>query len=154
MDEGEKYMKVELKLDTTIDETKIVIYAKELNEDVSEWISKLQLLEKKTKFIGYLEEKTYILDKEDIETFYAENNSVYARVKGQNYKIKQKLYELEEQLQETSFIRISHSEIANFDKVESLEIQGSRLIILKFQSNQTTYVSRRYVRKIKQYLKV
>ncbi len=147
-------MKVELKLDKTIDETKVVIYAKELNNDLSDLINKLQILEKKTKFIGYLKDKAYILDKDDIETFYAENNNVYARVRNQNYKIKQKLYELEEQLKETSFIRISHSEIANFNKVESLEIQGSRVIILKFQSNQITYVSRRYVSKIKQYLKI
>ncbi len=147
-------MKVELKLDETIDETKVVIYAKELNNDLSDLINKLQFLEKKTKLIGYLKDKTYILDKDDIETFYAENNNIYARVRDQNYKIKQKLYELEEQLKGTSFIRISHSEIANFNKVESLEIQGSRLIILKFQSNQITYVSRRYVSKIKQYLKV
>ncbi len=147
-------MKVELKLDKTIDETKVVVYAKELNNDLSDLINKLQLLEKKTKFIGYLKDKTYILNKDDIETFYAENNNVYARVRNQNYKIKQKLYELEGQLKETSFIRISHSEIANFNKVESLEIQGSRLIILKFQSNQITYVSRRYVSKIKQYLKI
>ncbi len=148
-------MKVELKLDKEIEETKIVIYAKELNNNLSDLINKLQLLdEKKKKLIGYLESKAYILCEDDIETFYAENNNIYARVKGQNYKMKQKLYELEEQLKETSFIRISHSEIANFNKVESLEIQGSRLIILKFQSNQITYVSRRYVSKIKQYLKV
>ncbi len=147
-------MKVELKLDKTIDETKVVIYAKELNNDLEELINKLQFLEKKAKIIGYLEDKTYILDEDDIETFYAENNNVYARVRNENYKIKQKLYKLEEQLKETSFIRISHSEIANFNKVENLEIQGSRLIILKFQSNQITYVSRRYVSKIKQYLKV
>ncbi len=154
MYEGAVYMKVELKLDKTIDETKVVIYAKELNNDLSDLINKLQILEKKTKFIGYLKDKTYILDKDDIETFYAENNNVYARVRNQNYKIKQKLYELEGQLKETGFIRISHSEIANFNKVESLEIQGSRVIILKFQSNQITYVSRRYVSKIKQYLKI
>lgn len=147
-------MKIELKLDKTIDETKVVIYAKESNDDLRDLISKLQLLEKNTKLIGYLEDKIYILDKDDIETFYAENNNVYARVKNQNYKIKQKLYELEEQLKGSSFIRISHSEIANFNKVENLEIQGSRLIILKFQSKQITYVSRRYVSKIKQYLKV
>lgn len=147
-------MKIELKLDKTIDETKVVIYAKESNDDLRDLISKLQLLEKNTKLIGYLEDKIYILDKDEIETFYAENNNIYARVKNQNYKIKQKLYELEEQLKGSSFIRISHSEIANFNKVKNLEVQGSRLIILKFQSNQITYVSRRYVSKIKQYLKV
>lgn len=147
-------MKVELKLDKTIDETKVVIYAKELNDDLSNLINKLELLEKDTKIIGYSEDKTYILDKDDIETIYAENNNVYARAGDKKYRIKQKLYELEEQLKENGFIRISHSEIANFNKVESLEIQGSRLIILKFKSKQITYVSRRYVSKIKQYLKV
>lgn len=147
-------MKVELELDKTIDETKVIIYAKELNDDLKDLINKLQLLERNKKVIGYLEDTTYILDEDNIETFYAENNNVYARIRNQNYKIKQKLYELEEKLKESSFIRISHSEVANFNKVESLEIQGSKLIILKFQSKQITYVSRRYVSKIKQYLKV
>ncbi len=41
-------MKIELKFDKSIDETKVVIYAKELNNDLSDLISKIQLLEKQT----------------------------------------------------------------------------------------------------------
>lgn len=147
-------MKVELKLDKELDETKVVIYAKELNNKLSNLINKLELFEKDAKLIGYSEDKTYILDKDDIETFFSENNNVYARAGDKKYRIKQKLYELEEELKETDFVRVSHSEIVNFNRVESLEIQGSKVIILNFKSKQITYVSRRYVSKIKQYLKV
>ena len=146
-------MKVELKLDENVEETKIVVYAKELNEDITTLINKLNI-EDTEILIGLIDNTTYILDKDKIETFYAENNKVYARIDDKIYRIKKKLYELEEMLQGTKFIRISNSEIVNFNKVESLSFDGSTSIILKFQSNKITYVSRRYVSKIKEYLKI
>ena len=68
--------------------------------------------------------------------------------------IKRKLYELEENFKNTSFVRISNSEIVNFNKVKSLDVQGSLSIMLNFKSGEYTYVSRRYIKKIKDFLKI
>ena len=64
------------------------------------------------------------------------------------------MFELEELLSDTSFVRISNSEIVNFNKVDCLDVQGRITIVLKFKSGEITYVSRRYIRKIKEYLNI
>ena len=147
-------MKVELKIDKDIMENKVIVSAKELNEDIINFVNRLKEFDETKIIIGFLEEKTFLLEKNEIESIYTENSRVYARIKDKKYKLKYKLYELEEILKGTSFVRISNSEIANFNKVESMDVKGSSVIILKFKSGQVTYVSRRYVRKIKEYLKI
>lgn len=147
-------MKVELKIDKELDETKIVVYAKELTEDIVNFVNKFQDYDGSKNIIGFLDDKTFILDKKDIESLFTENSKIYARVNNKNYKVKRKLYELEEALEGSSFVRISNNEIANFNKVECLDIKGSSVICLKYKSGEITYVSRRYISKIKKYLDI
>jgi DNA-binding LytR/AlgR family response regulator len=147
-------MKVELKIDKTVEEPKIIVCSNEITDDIVDFVNKLQYYNSNKTIIGYLDEKTFILDKNEIENFFTEDSKVYARKGKQKYKIKKKLYELEEILEGTSFIRISNAEIANFDKVECLDIKGTAVVCLKFKSGETTYVSRRYINKIKKYLNI
>lgn len=147
-------MKVELKIDDNIQETKVVVYAKEETQEVSNLISKIKECDDTTKIIGYEDGRTFILKKDEIESIFTEMTKVYARINNEKYQIKMKIYELEELLNGTSFVRISNSEIANFNKVESMEIRGSTLIVLKYKSGQITYVSRRNIKKIKKYLNI
>jgi DNA-binding LytR/AlgR family response regulator len=147
-------VKVELKLDKDLDEPKIVVYSNELTNDIMDFVNKLQDYNASKMIIGYLEEKTFILDKNEIESFFTEDSKVYARKGNKKYKIKKKIYELEELLDGTSFVRISNSEIANFNKVDCLDVNGSMVICLKFKSGEITYVSRRYINKIKKYLNI
>lgn len=77
---------------------------------------------------------------------------MFARSGNREYRLKNRLFELEEQLTGTTFVRISNSEIANFSKVASMDMGLSGTITLRFKNGETTYVSRRYVEKIKQYL--
>ena len=64
------------------------------------------------------------------------------------------MYELEETLKNTSFIRISNSEIINFNEVENLDLGIIGTIIVNFKSGNKAYVSRRNVAKIKKYLNI
>lgn len=145
-------MNVEIKIDENIKETKLIIVANEVTEEITELKERLENTENIKIFTGILNEQIYLLKQNDIESFYAENAKVYARVGNQKYKISKKLYEIEELLKNSSYVRISNSEIANFDKVESLEIIGRETICLKFKSKEITYVSRRNIKKIKEYL--
>ena len=72
---------------------------------------------------------------------------------GEIFETKKRIYEFEENLSD-KFIRISNSEIVNFDKVQSLDFKIFGTIILNFYTEHKTYVSRRYVKKIKEYLKI
>ena len=50
------------------------------------------------------------------------------------------------------FIRISKSEIVNLKMVDSLDLSFIGTICIKLKNGTNTYVSRRYVKKIKQIL--
>ena len=66
--------------------------------------------------------------------------------------LKARLYELEERLAKKNFIRISNSEIVNFSKIKNFDLSLAGTITIIFKDGSKTYVSRRYVKKIKQFL--
>lgn len=146
-------MKVEVKLDPNYTQTKIEIHTNEINEEI---LNLMRQLEEKTeeKIIVWKKEKIYILEFKQIETIYANQGKVYVRANDNEYICKNKLYELEEQIRIPSFIRVSNSEIINFDKVENLDPSIAGTIKINFKSGYCTYVSRRNIKKIKTYLKI
>ena len=68
------------------------------------------------------------------------------------YLLKNRLYEIEAQPPSRFYVRISNSEIVNFQKVKSLDLSLSGTITLKFKNGEKAYVSRRYIDKIKAHL--
>lgn len=149
-------MNLEIKIDETLKEPKITIFSPTLNDEIKKIteIFKNSLLVN-NKLNVFKDSNIYIISLEEIETIYASNNKVYVRTKSNElYSIKQKLYELEEQLKYTSFVRISNSEIVNFDEVEKLNLKITGTILLVFKSKNETYVSRRFIKLVKEYLKI
>jgi len=70
------------------------------------------------------------------------------------YNLKNRLYEMEEKLNKSYFIRISNSEIINLKKVKNFDLNFTGTICVKLSNGTVTYVSRRYVSKIKEILGV
>lgn len=146
-------MKVEVKLDPNYTETKIEIYTNKIDEELSNLIKQLEF-KSDDKIIVWKDGKVYIVELKNIEAIYSNQGKVYIRENNNEYISKSKLYELEEQIKEPSFIRISNSEIINFNKVENLDLNIAGTIRLNFKSGYTTYVSRRNIKKIKEYLNI
>ena len=150
-------MKVEIEINPEIEETTILIKARENSAEVQRLIQKLQNEMPSNKIIAIKNEKTYILDVQEIESIYSNQGKIYVRKEDNSeYISKSKLYEIEENLKDNhkNFIKISNSEIINFDKVESLDLSITGTIEIKTKSGYTTYVSRRNIKKIKEYLKM
>ncbi len=146
-------MKVEIKVDKNLKETKIKIHTNEINDEISNLIKQLQL-HTEDKITVWKKEKLYILEINEIESIYSNQGKVYVRANNDEYISKSKLYEIEEQINLPHFIRISNSEIINFNKVESLDLSITGTIEIKFQTGYSTYASRRNIKKIKEYLKI
>ena len=68
------------------------------------------------------------------------------------YALRQRLYELEERLSARMFVRISHSELINLNRVRGFDLSLAGTICVTLTGGVSTYVSRRYVSKIKQVL--
>ena len=68
------------------------------------------------------------------------------------YTVRERLYELERRLAAKRFVRISHSEIVNLKRVTALDLSLTGTIRMTLTGGVTVYVSRRYVKKIKEVL--
>lgn len=90
------------------------------------------------------------IDTKDIIIFYTNNKNSFCRTKGNEYRIKSKLYEIEKM--NLDFIRISKSCIVNVNHVESFDISESGKIIVKLDDNSKEIVSRRKVKDVMNYL--
>lgn len=146
-------MDIDVKIDEKYKETKIVIYADKMTKEISELISKISNNEP-TKIKGYKEEKMYLLEQNSIESLYAENGKVFARCNNEIYIVKNRLYELEEVLGKEDFVRISNSEIINILKVENIDFKLLGTIVFNFKNGKKAYVSRRYIKRIKEFLEI
>ena len=80
---------------------------------------------------------------------YANAGKVFAVTDKGEYITRLRLYEMEERLNSNQFVRISNSEIINFKKVKNFDLSFTGTICVEFMNGTTTYVSRRYISKIK-----
>ncbi len=149
-------MKIEIEIDPNLDEPFIIIKTKENSPEIQNLVEKIQVSNTLNKIIALKDEKIYILDFKEIESIYSRQGKIFIRKDNEEYITKNRLYELEEMLQKNykNFIRISNSEIINFDKVKNLDLNISGTIKINTYDGYTTYVSRRNIKKIKQYLKI
>ena len=142
-------MKVELKLQPGLEEPNIVIYASQETEELQQLME--QLAKKDLSPILVLKgERTFLLPPETILRFFTDGKGVSAQTAEDIYLVRLRLYELEERLDPHTFVRISNSEIVNLKKVTSLDLSLTGTIRMTLNGSVTAYVSRRYVKKIKQ----
>ena len=88
----------------------------------------------------------------EILSAYSEGQRVIVLTGDGRYAVQKKLYELEHELGDANFIRISKSEIINIHKIKSLDMSITGTIRLVLKTGYETYVSRRNVAKIKEKL--
>lgn len=146
-------MKVEIKLDPNIKETTVTITAKNITNEVEQLSKQIESINNKA-INAWKNKELYILDINQIESIYSNSGKVYIRTETAEYTSKNKLYELEEIVGNTAFIRVSNSEIINFNKLKTVDLGIIGTIKLNLQSGYSTYVSRRNINKIKKYLKI
>ena len=146
-------MKLNINIDAGAKEPEIMITTAHMTEDVNrvvEFVSRLE--DAPTIISGIRENKIELLDPEAIVKIYAEDSKVFAKTDKGPYQIRLRLYEVEERLDSNKFVRISNSEIVNLKKVKSLDLSFVGTICMELSNGEVSYVSRRYVSKIKRVL--
>ncbi|WP_156299775.1 LytTR family DNA-binding domain-containing protein [Streptobacillus canis] len=141
-------MIIKVNLEETIEETTVNIHAKKIDEEVENIIKILESTKFK-KFIGSKDDKKYLIEKDDVIRFYAQDKKVYLTTKKEEYVVKYKMYELEEILNPKEFIRISNSEIIAINEIKKLDLNFFGSIQLETKTGITTTVSRSYLKNFK-----
>lgn len=146
-------MKLEIKIDTAIVEPETVITTSAMTDEVNRVVNYISNLGNTSFMItGQKDGKIELLDQEKIIRLYAENGKMFAKLDQATYQIRLRLYELEERLDNEKFVRISNSEIVNLKKVKGLDLSFAGTICMELENGEVSYVSRRYVSKIKKKL--
>ncbi len=144
-------MKIEVRLDATCEETTVVIYTNKVTDEVQNLARRLSQ-DAPQVIVGFLEDEAMLLSQEEIYRVIAESGKVFAETENGRYQLRLRLYELEERLDGKRFVRISNAEIVNLGMVRGFDLSFAGTICVRMKNGTVTYVSRRYVSKIKQVL--
>jgi DNA-binding LytR/AlgR family response regulator len=144
-------MKIEIKIDEDCTETKIVVVTSKVTEEVNEIVKRLSS-EQPQMIAGFKDEQATMLEPNQIYRVYASEGKVYAEAENGTHLLRLRLYEAEQRLAKCSFVRISNGEIINLKKVKGFDLSFAGTICVSLSNGTVTYVSRRYVAKIKQLL--
>ena len=142
-------MQIEIKIDEQCKEPKIIVITDKMTEEVSEILKKLSE-EREQTIAGFQNDIVEVLEPDSLFRIYASNSKVLTD--HGEYQLRLRLYELEHRLDRRCFVRISNSEIINLKKVKGFDLSFSGTICVMLSNGTVTYVSRRYVAKIKQIL--
>lgn len=144
-------MKVQVKIDPAISEKEVTITSPVQDEELS----------RLCKVIEQWEHKIPLFDEDgcmhlfyafDITRIYSMDKHVYASMNGACYRIRMRLYEAEETLSFSSFVRISHHELINLYQVQRFDFTYTNTIVILMKDGAKCYASRRYIRRIKEQL--
>ena len=144
-------MKIEIKIDEGCTETKIIVITNKVTEEVNEIVKRLSS-EQPQMIAGFKDEQATMLEPNQIYRVYASEGKVYAEAENGTHLLRLRLYEAEQRLAKCSFVRISNGEIINLKKVKGFDLSFAGTICVSLSNGTVTYVSRRYVAKIKQLL--
>lgn len=148
-------IKVRTNISSEFENIEICINAPERNEEVQRLENELLTKQEKDikNIIGMQDNDIFIINISDIIMFYSEEKNNFCKTKDGIYRIKEKLYYLEEKLPQKDFIRISNSVIANINHVKCFNTSIIGKIIVKFKDGSEEAVSRRKTSEIMSFLK-
>ena len=144
-------MKIELHIDPSLSGTEVTVRAPARTPEVDALLDRLAA--GTTPLLGFCPNGTAVpLDLDAVLRFYGEDKDVRAQTPEAVYTVRERLYELEQRLAGHSFARVSHSEIVNLKRVTALDLGLTGTIRMTLSGGVTVYVSRRYVKKMKDVL--
>lgn len=141
-------MKVRIQEQENIKQVEVVILCKEQSTFDNILAKKIEHI---AIFIsGTNEEKTEQIPIDEIYYFESVENCTYIYCKEKVYSSNMKLYELEEELKDTTFQRISKSSILNLDKMKSVKGQINGRMSVVLDNDEKLIVNRSYVSRIRE----
>ena len=144
-------MKIEIKLDENCLETKVIIIAEKMTDEITALMQRLSA-EMPQEIIGFDGDIVQLLEPTEIVRIYAAVGKVFAVTDKKEYGLRLRLYEIEERLSGKGFVRISNSEIINIKKAKKFDLSTVGTICVSLSNGNISFVSRRYVTKIKKTL--
>lgn len=143
-------MKITIQSPEPGQEDEIILRCARLDDRLMELIYALKA--ERVKLTAYADGGITMLDPKDVYYFESVDDRVFAYCEKQVYEVRKRLYELENTLAGTEFLRISKSTIADVSKFQRLAPSFNGRLEAKLKNGETIIVSRQYVPALKQKL--
>ena len=143
-------MRVKIEIDQSLREAEVTIRTPEITDEV---LLARRMLETE-QLIGYREGEAVPLSIGSLLRIFTEDQKVYAQTAAGVFQLRQRMYRLEELLDKSVFLRISHAEIVNSRAILRMDLSVTGTVGVELQGGIRTYASRRYVKKIREFFRV
>ena len=145
-------MKIEIDIDEKYNDLLVQIKAPALTADIEKMISLMRMID--LQLAVKKNDEIILLETNQILYFETVERNTFVYTKEDTYEIDLKLYEVEQQLIEQGFIRISKTCILNLKKVQSLKADINRKIKVTLINGEQLIVSRNYADELRRRLGV
>ena len=143
-------MKIEINVDDKVEETCISISCKGLTPELEKVLAMMRILEK--QLVATRDGETFLLDVSEIIYIETIDRKTFVYTKDGVFESGLRLYELEEQLEECGFFRVSKSCLVKLQSVRSLKSDINRRIRVTLDNGEVIIASRQYADGIKRRL--
>lgn len=145
-------MKIEIHVDETISDLEITVTCRQLTPDVEKLLAALRMMNH--QLTGKKGDEIYLLDAASVIYIESVDRKCFICTSDQVYESEFRLYELEQQLEEYGFFRVSKSFLIRLQSIQSLKADLNRRIRVTMSNGEQIIASRQYADALKKRLGV
>lgn len=145
-------MKIIINTDPSLKETEIVVNCPALTSETESIIAALRILD--SQITAVKDNESFILDITKIVYIESVDRKTFVYTEHDCYEAKLKLYEMEERLCGSGFLRISKSCLVQLKFIRSIKAEFDRKLRLTLETGEQMIVSRQYADELKRRLGV
>ena len=135
-------MRIKLDIDGKYDDTEVIIRAPHLDNNIERIVAMMRMID--MQIAVRRGDETYLLETDKILYIEAVERKTFVYTATDSFESELKLYELEQELVQRDFLRISKQSIVNLRKISSLKTDVNRKIRITLQNGEQIVVSRMY----------
>ncbi len=145
-------MKVEIIVDDKVDDLHILVTCGRLTPDIEKLLETIRMMDR--QLTAKKNGEIYLLDIADVIYIESIDRKCFVYTSDEVYESDFRLYELEGQLEELGFLRVSRSFLIHLKSVQSLKADINRKIRITMSNGEQIIASRQYADELKKRLGV
>ena len=144
-----KKIEIEFKEDNQSENIRVVFHAKEMNDEVRALMKRLETPFNDTLMVQDEKGETVVLPKADIISVSADNRKLKVVAEEGIFELHTPLRDMQYQLDDADFLKISRYEIINLHKVKRFDFSVSGSLKITMKNDLETWASRRFIADIR-----
>ena len=145
-------MKITIDKNESYKEPEVLIRCAVIDSEIQYIISAVSIIGK--NLAGEIEGETFFIPLGDIYYFESVDGNIFFYTDKKIYKCASRLYNIEEELKDTYFVRISKTSIVNLKKLKSIKRETNARLLGTLINGEKIIISRGYVTEIRRKLGV